>query len=330
MFDRHSPAFREIAARGVIRQADVQRLVREHLFRPIATEAEAEALLDLDASCPVQDISWSPLLIDTIRTFIISAVQPEGYMTAGKARWLTTRVAVDGKVGRLTCLELLIEVLETARWAPPSLAAFVLRQVERDITTGTGPLRTAATSGKGRVAKSAVDLMRRVLAASNRGDSSAITRAEAEVLLDLHDATAMADNCLEWSELFTKAMANVLMTASGYAAPARAEALQPESWLDPSRGFADFLQSMTARGFAAVLEPYKQRSIEDRALAHLEHHKVEIITAEIIPEIDPVWLALRLGNTPVLTPATRALLGYLRTQTRVLHPALKPLLDKAA
>ena len=150
------------------------------------------------------------------------------------------------------------------------------------------------------------------------------------MLLDIHDATAGASNCLEWTELFTKAIANVLMTVSGYAAPARTEALQSEPWFDPASPPQDFLASMTARGFRAVLAAYTKRSAEEQALAHLEHHKVEIITAETIPAIEPAWLAARLDRAPSLTPATQALLAHLRQQERTLHPALKPLLDKAA
>ena len=335
MFDRHSVLFNEIQSRGVIKLADVLRLRRDYLPNGARAEAEAQALLALNSACAVQDIGWTPFLVEAICGYIVHTAKPEGYLTAGKARWLIGHATSGGRIERLSCLELLICVLEAARWAPPSLSAFVLRQIELDIVTGQGPLRTAATSGKGRVGQTAVALIRRVLAAGDRGATfdaggAAFTQAEAEVLLDIHDATVSADNCLEWTELFTKAIANVLMTVSGYAAPARTRALQPEPWFDPASAPQDFLDLMTARGFRSVLSAYTHQSAEEQALAHLEHHKVEIITAEAIPAITPDWLTARLDRMPGLTPATQALLAYLRGQDHALHPALKPLLDKAA
>lgn len=330
MLDRHTPVVREIAARGVIKSGDVERLRQDFLAGGVADETGAEALFALDRACAVQDIEFQALFIEALAGYVVSGVEPIGYVTAQKARWLVDRAAPEGRLERLSCLELLVRVLEISRWSPPSLAACVLRQIEKDISTGKGPLRTAATTGRGRVSKAAADYMRRVLAATNRSNGAAISRAEAEVLLDIHDATITAENCLQWTELFTKAMADLLMTASGYVGLDRAALLQPEPWLDASVGANGFVAAMNARGFEAVLETYKPRTSEDRALAHLEHHKVEIITAEPIDEIDAGWLARRLAKAPQLTAASKALLSYLRTQDRALHPAFRPLLERAA
>lgn len=339
MFDQRSLLFKEIQSRGTIRLADILKLRRDYLPNGVHFETEAQALLLLNAACPIQEMSWTPFLVDAIATYIVHATAPAGYLTVGKARWLIGHASSGGRVERLSCLELMITVLEMARWAPPSLPAFVLRQIEVDIVTGMGPLRSAATSGKGRVGKTAAALIRRVLEASDASHAAethsssirgALTRAEAEVLLDIHDATIAADNCLEWTEMFTKAMANVLMTASGYAAPARSQALQTEPWFDASSPPQAFIQTMQDRGFRALLAPYSARSEEDRALAHLEHHKVEIITAEVIATLDADWLANRLQRTATLTPATQALLAFLRAQEHSLHPALQPLLERAA
>jgi hypothetical protein len=333
MFNHESLLFKEIQARGVIKLADVLRLRRDYLHDGAQRQDEAQALLALNAACPVQDMSWTPFLVETTIGYIVKTAKPEGYLTVAKARWLISHAANGGRIERLSCLELLITALETARWSPPSLAAFILRQIELDIVTGVGPLRTGATSGKGRVGQTAVSLIRRVLAAGNRGGTlgdGAISRAEAEVLLDIHDATVSADNCLEWTELFTKIVAHILLIASGYIAPARSQSLLPESWFDSAIEAEAFLEVLSTRGFRAVLAAYTQPTPEEQALAHLEHHKVEIITSETMPAIEPVWLAARLQKAPALTPATQALFSFLRAQERMLHPALRPLLDKAA
>lgn len=330
IFDRQSLMFRDLQARGAIKLSDVLRLRRDYFPNGVETEAQAQALLAINAACPVQDTAWSAFLVELVSDYIVHTAKPEGYMTAGNARWLIGHAASSGRIERLTCLELVITVLEIARWCPPSLPAFALRQIEMAIMTGTGPLRTAATSGKGRVGKTEVALIRRILAAGGRAGSDAITQAEGEVLLDIHDATLLADNCLEWTELVTKALANLVMTASGYAPPPRAEALEPETWLDPSTPTADFLQRMTLRGFKSVLGAYGQRSAEQTALASLDHEKIEIITAESIVRLEPSWLAMRIGQTVDLAPPAHALLAYLRTESRALHPALQPLVERAA
>ena len=328
MFDRQSLLFKDIKARGVLKLADVLRLRRDCFPRGDCNEGEAQALLALNAACPVQDMAWAPFLVEMVGAHVVHGAPPAGYVTSANARWLIGHAAKAGRVESRPCLDLVIAVLEGARWSPPSLSAFALRQIELAILTGTGPLRAATNLTRGRVGAGEVDLMRRILAAGGR-DSDAITRAEAEVLLDIHDATASAGNCVAWAELLTKAIANLLMTASGYAAPPRAQALRPEPWLDPASPPAEFAEAMTARGFRDVLGAYGARTAEEQALALLDHQRIEIITAEPIAELEAAWLVERMTRAPALLPA-RALLAYLRQDARALHPALQPLLDKAA
>ena len=58
--------------------------------------------------------------------------------------------------------------------------------------------------------------MRRILYAFGGEGGVAITRAEAEVLFDINDASQGANNDPEWTDLFVKAIANCIMAASGY------------------------------------------------------------------------------------------------------------------
>ena len=322
--------FRDIQSRGVIKLSDVLRLRRDYFPGGATTEAEAQALFALNSACPVQDTSWSAFLVETIGSYIVHAVPPQGYVTSSNARWLVGHAAIAGQVERLACLDLVLHVLETARWSPPSLAAFALRQIELAIRTGSGPLRTGATSGRGRVGTNEAAMIRRILAAGNRAGGDAITQAEAEVLLDIHDATLTASNCLEWTELVTKTLAHLVMTASGYAPPSREQALQPETWMDSSLPTSEFLERMMSRGFRHVFNAYGRRTSEEQALARLDHEKMEIITAEAIAPLEPAWLAQRMSRSGHLAATERALLVYLRNEPRPLHPALASLLDTAA
>ena len=77
------------------------------------------------------------------------------------------------------------------------------------------------------------------------GDAGiSITRVEAEILFNINDRTAEADNDPAWSDLFAKALANCVMAASGYVAPPREVALRQEAWLNsPSGGVGTFFDA---------------------------------------------------------------------------------------
>ena len=127
---------------------------------------------------------------------------------------------------------MLVKVLEKAQSSPPRLAGFALAQVKKAVIEGDGPLAHGGTLTPGKVGRAEAELMRRILYAFGGDGNIAVTRAEAEVLFDINDATAEADNDPAWSELFVKAIANFMMAASGYDVPSRQEALHREEWLD--------------------------------------------------------------------------------------------------
>ena len=64
-----------------------------------------------------------------------------------------------------------------------------------------------------------LELLRRMLYAFGGDGNVAVTRAEAEVLFDINDATADAEPNPAWTDLFVKAIANVVMAASGQQPP---------------------------------------------------------------------------------------------------------------
>jgi hypothetical protein len=323
-------SFDDIKARGAITLADVMRLRRDFFADGIVAAEEAEALFSLNDACPVQDTAWAPFFVEALSDFLVHQMQPAGYVTKDNADWLLARIAVDGHVSSATELELLINVIDKARWAPASLAAFALGEVKRAIVTGEGPVLAGKQSPAGSVGAAETELLRRILYAFGSDGGIAITRAEAEVLFDINDATAGGDNSIEWTDLFTKAVANFLMAASGYAAPSREEALRREAWLDSRDTATGFLSKMVAGGFRAVIDAYRTQSVEEQQLAGLERQKIEIITAERISGAEAEWLAARIGRNGRLEPAETALLTFIKRESPEIHPALRPLLDKVA
>ena len=120
----------EIKARGSIKDADVLKLRRSYYDDGHITAEEAEAIIALNDACPVQDPAWADCFVETISDYIVDQAQPEGYLTAANAAWLIERISKDGRIETKTELELLVHVLDKARWAPQSLVTFTLRQVK--------------------------------------------------------------------------------------------------------------------------------------------------------------------------------------------------------
>lgn len=339
----------EIRARGTMRDGDVLKLRRAFNDDASISAAEADTLFDLNDSCTVKDPAWADFFIEAITDYLVNQVQPEGYIVTDNAAWLIERITADGRVQSRTELELLVHVLDKARWSPPSLASFALEQVKEAVLSGDGPLRAGQSLTPGVVSTAEVDLMRRILFAFGGDGSIAVTRAEADALIDINHAIAADGGTPEFTDLFVKAVANAVLHGIGLAVPSREEALRSEAWDREAdlRGagslLADalgsdaagtsararvggFLGRMLSSSTADIWGTYRLQSSEEQALARLERQRLEIITGEQVGEADAAWLAGRLGSGG-LNDNERALLRFLKEESPVLPPPLSDLAD---
>ena len=321
----------EIKARGSIKDADVLKLRRSYYDDGHITAEEAEIIFALNDACPVQDPAWADCFVETITDYIVEQAKPEGYLTTENASWLIQRISKDGRIESKTEMELLVSVLDRARWSPQSLVLFALEQVKDAVINGDGPLRSGKLLEPGVVTEGDVDLLRRIVYSYGGDGNVAVTRPEAEILFDIDEATADADNHPAWGDLFVKAIANCVMTASGYAPPPREEALARDAWLD-RRGdlsLGNVAAGMTS-GLGSLFDSYGEQSVEERAIARLALQKVEIVTNEAVTLAEATWLAQRIGRDGRLTPHERALLMFIKSESPSIHPSLQALVDKAA
>jgi hypothetical protein len=321
----------EIKARGSIKDADVLKLRRSYYDDGHITAEEAEAIIALNDACPVQDPAWADCFVETISDYIVDQAQPEGYLTAANAAWLIERISKDGRIETKTELELLVHVLDKARWAPQSLVTFTLRQVKEAVIVGSGVLRNGKQLGAGVVTEGDVDMLRRILYAFGGDGSIGVTQPEAEVLFDIDAATADADNHPSWRDLFVKAIANCVMSASGYAAPAREIALARDAWLDRRGDLAlESIVSGMGSGLKNFLTGYRKQTDEERAIARLTQQKIEIVTNEGVSTAEATWLAQRIGRDGRMTPNEQALLMFLKADSGAIHPVLRDLVERAS
>lgn len=321
----------EIKARGSIKDADVLKLRRSYYDDGHITAEEAEIIFALNDACPVQDPAWADCFVETITDYIVEQAKPEGYLTTENAAWLIQRISKDGRIESKTEMELLVSVLDRARWSPQGLVSFALEQVKDAVINGDGPLRSGKLLEPGVVTEGDVDLLRRIIYSYGGDGNVAVTRPEAEILFDIDEATADADNHPAWGDLFVKAIANCVMTASGYAPPPREEALARDAWLD-RRGdlsLGNVAAGMTS-GIRSLFDSYGEQSAEERAIARLALQKVEIVTNEAVTLAEATWLAQRIGRDGRLTPHERALLMFIKSESPSIHPSLQALVDKAA
>lgn len=341
----------EIRSRGSIRDGDVLKLRRAFNDDAEISPAEAEALFALNAACPIKDPVWSEFFVEALTDYIVNQAEPEGYIAAENAAWLIERVSADGRVESSTELELLVNVLDKARWSPPSLARLALEQVKHAVLTGEGPLRAGQTLEPGTISTAEVALLRRILFAFGGDGNIAVTRAEADTLIDINNAIAPGRSTPEFTDLFVKAIANAVLSGIGLAVPSRAEALRAQAWLDDAdaRGagslLADaftggasgaharsrvggFLGRMFSSPGASVWGTFRLQSTEEQALARLERQRLEIITSEPLDDAEATWLVSRLGSSGKLDENERALVGYLKEESPILPPPLQELADR--
>lgn len=323
----------EMLQRGSIEELDVLRLKSAVHGDYVISADEAEALVALNETCTVQDQGWVPFFVDVLTDYTVNQVEPEGYLTAEKAKRLVERIAPEGIIQRKSELELVINVLDRSRWSPVSLSRLALEQVKRAVVDGGGPLRSARSYGAGSIRECEVELIRRILYAFGGDRPVAITQPEIEVLFDINDALADRQDNASWSDLFVKAVTNVVMAASGQAVPTREEALRRDAWLMEAKGDLSplaLLSAMVSSSLEAVRATYREQSVEERALVRLEQQRVEIITNEAVAQAEAQWLCERIGRNGRLTPNEVALVGYLQRETLRMHPQLQATVARLA
>ncbi|MGH1417322.1 MAG: hypothetical protein ACRBCJ_00515 [Hyphomicrobiaceae bacterium] len=314
----------EVVQHGVVTADDVQKFRAATYADGIVSDGEAELIFKANNSCKQTDPAWADFFVEAMTDYTVNQQEPEGYITAESAQWLIQKISADGKVDSRTELELLVNVLDHARWSPQNLSEFALEQVKHAVVFGDGPLRGANALEPGTITTAEVELLRRILYAFGGDANIAITQAEAEVLFEINDATAREVPNPAWTELFCKAILNSLMAHSGYAVPSREAALRSEAWLE-SRGelsLGGIMKAAVTKGLNGVMTAYREQSSEERAMARLERQRIEIITHEEITETEADWLIKRLDRDGVLTINEEALVDYITNESHKVHPKL--------
>lgn len=329
---------RTLRARGAISAHDVLALRRAVFSDDGVAPDEAEMLFDLDEADIERALEWKEFFVEAITDIVVRQQRPAGYVLAEQAAWLMKLIDRDGRTRTDSELELLVRILEAAQAVPPALVTFTLGRIQAAVLDGDGPLFRDGDARPGRITAGEVALLRRVLYAAAGDDDLAITRAEAEILFDINDACRGADNDPAWIDLFSKALAASVMSVSGYEPPSRHEAARRQAWLEsPHEGLGGFMGRMfgAAPGLAkgGVREALKSilESSDPTADWRAQNDAEGALSraAEAVTRDEAAWLVARIGRDGDFDAAERAVIEFLRRESPLIDPALRPLLDAA-
>lgn len=303
---------------GHVSAEDVIFLRRNVFADGVVSRDELATLFALGRRAPAGDPEWADYFAEAAADFFLREEEPHGYLTEEEFQHLSSLI---GRAGP-TALELglLVALMEKATATPPSMAEFVAEEFRRTV---------GAHKGGPRIARADAELLRRYLYASGGDGSIAITREEAELLFDLHDLTAGANNDPAFSDLFIKGIAAHLMAHVGYRPLPREEALRLHDWVtDHTVNPAGFFGRMVSGGLEAIRNAYGQK--KSVAARKNEDNAIAAAIAEQVNAQEADWLADRIGRNGHFDEIERALLNYMRGLEAELPPKLAALVEKAA
>lgn len=321
--------FDEIVARGSIREADVLLFRQAGYEDGFISREEAECLIELNASCPIQDPAWNDVFQEALTDHLVNQAEPAGYVTAENADWLIEKIAPQGRVNSRKDLDLIIHIIDTARWSPERLVAFAIRQVRDAICSGEGALRQMDQPA-GTIDDADVELIRSMIYAFGGDGNVSISKSEAEMLCDINDALDPEQINASWTELYVKAMANFLLGNSGYRVPTREQALRSEAWLDDTNGLSplDIVRSITKVSLDDLKDVYTRGSREECTLERLDREYREMLTGEEVTGGEAEWMAARLARDGKISATETALIEYLKENSLNLDHRLDDIIQK--
>jgi hypothetical protein len=227
---------RQAAADGLITPDEILALRRDGWGDGRIAPEEADAVFAINDALAERSGEWCDFFVEAIGEYVLNTWEPKGYVTDEQAAWLIGKVSADGQLDSVVELELLVRVLERASNAPESLKAFVLDEIERAVTTGSGPTRDGGRLSGACVTDAECRILRRAIFAAGGDRPAAVSKREAEMLFRIKDASVEADNSPEWKRLFVQGVGNYLMGfASSAAQISRDRAAELEAFMAASK-----------------------------------------------------------------------------------------------
>ncbi|HEX8654212.1 MAG TPA: hypothetical protein VF693_03185 [Allosphingosinicella sp.] len=263
------------------------------------SEAEAEALFELNRLAGDADPAWPDFFLEAICDHLLNARAPKSYIDEAGAAWLIGQIDRGDEAADAVELELVVRLLERALNAPDALKAWALRRTE------------AAVLDDGRVGDDEAKTLRRILFAAGGDGAAVVGQEEAEALWRIKDATLAADNAPAWKTLFVQAVGNHLMAFSSYRPLERAEAQQLEAWAaDHRSSVLGFIARMRPAG--GVGEALRAAFPREQSAAE---HDAAVDAARAVTPLERRWLEGHVEADGARDDYEEALLAFVAEES---------------
>ena len=291
--------------------------IRRKIMSPTKVlKHDAEALIRLNEQVAEPTAVWKTLFIEAIADYMIDTTTSGYIVNDEKATWLIDAVQSDGRLDTETEFNLLIKIINKANIVSPKLEVYMLSAVKDAIIKGRGTWSESRQLEAGKVTEDDVELLRRIMYAVGGEGGIDISREEAEIIYDIHDATADADNHASWGDMFSKMMACYMMSGMSAIEVSEAEAIGRDVWLKSDEGL-DFSIDNIVKGFSGFFKSEKRIDMTPAVLDEPLQSSLEAITEE-----EAYWLIDRINRDGRITPYEAKMLYYLKHECPDLHDAL--------
>ncbi|WP_295528951.1 hypothetical protein [Novosphingobium sp. Chol11] len=289
----------QAAANGEIDAEEVLQLRRAAWPDGVIDPDEADAILTINDLVLNKGPEWTDFLIEAVCEYMLRTDEPRGYVSPAKSAWLIAALDRDGQLDSMTELELLVRVMEKALGTPDELKAYALKQIERAVVFGTGPTRDGGALHAGSITETECQLLRRIIFASGGDGPARVSKAEAEMLFRVKDASLGAVNAPEWERLFVQGVGNAVQGWQAAQGLTRERAAELEAFMnDHTSRVGSFLTRMA-------------RFERPRAAAAARDTFGEAQADGAVSPAEQGWLDGLIGADGETDPLERALLVFL-------------------
>jgi len=276
----------------VLTNGEVLDIRRKVMAPEKVAKHDAEALMKLNEQLSTPTEAWKSLFTDAIVDYVVDTSASAGYLvTDFKAKWLTRAIDADHHLDPETEFSLLVKILNKANIISSHLEVYMLKMVKD------------AVLHDGRVSAEDVQMLRRIMYSVGGQGGIDISRQEAEVIYDIHDGTAHADNHDSWGDMFSKMMACYMMAGMSSLEVDENWAVSRDVWLNTETKWGKAKEENEAP-VPFILDRDLQSSLED------------------ITEEEAFWLIERINADERLTPSEAKMLMYLKQECPNLHSTL--------
>lgn len=301
----------QAAADGTIDPAEVLALRRQAWPDGHIDADEAEAILVINDRVRDATADWTDFVVEAIGEYVLNGTEPRGHVAPETAAWLIGRLGHDGRLDSMTELELLVRVVEKAESCPDALKTFAQTQIERAVVFGSGPTRRGGNLEAGCITATECALLRRLIFAAGGDGPARVSKAEAEMLFRIKDATLGAANAPEWETLFVQGVANYLQGWQGARQLGREEAARLDRFMADRTshvgGFLGRMAKVNGNGLAsATREVLFGRKGVARDVAAEAHGDAQVT------DLERLWLDAQIDGDDTLDPLEQALLRFLQ------------------